>query len=186
MLMLSSLTYIIIYFSGNTWIDASTSFIPNPHTFIFHLFFYLFGWMVFISKRWIEIFSKSGWQEIIISTLLFSFLFIEYERFDSSLIILIHSLAVWGFCFGFLGLFIKHINKQNLLLRYISDSSYWIYLLHLPLTLFLPGLLVNYLLPIGLKFSIVVLITLITCLSTYHFFVRKTFIGMFLNGRKFK
>ncbi len=183
--LLSIITSIIIYFSGKTWIDASISFIPNPHTFIFHLFFYVFGWMLFISKKFIECFSKSGWKEIIFSTLIFSILFFWYESYNSLLIILINSLAAWGFCFGFIGVFIRFLNKENALLKYVCDSSYWIYLLHLPLTLYLPGLLINYSISIGLKFFIVVSITLFICLLTYHFFVRRTFIGMFLNGRKF-
>ena len=184
-LILSIITYVIIYTSGKTWIDASISFIPDPYTFTFHLFFYIFGWMLFISKKWMEYFLKSGWKDVIIGLILFSFLFIAYDKFSSSLIILINSLAVWFFCFGFFGVFIRHLNTYSSFLKYICDSSYWIYLLHLPLTLFLPGLLVNYSLPIGLKFFIVVSITLILCVSTYHILVRKTFIGKFLNGRKF-
>jgi len=183
--LLSIITSIIIYFSGKTWIDASISFIPNPHTFIFHLFFYVFGWMLFISKKFNECFSRSGWKEITFSILIFSILFFWHESCNSLLIILINSVAAWGFCFGFIGVFIRSLNKENALLKYICNSSYWIYLLHLPLTLYLPGLLVNYSLSIGLKFSIVVAITLFICLITYHFFVRKSFIGMFLNGRKF-
>ena len=78
--ILSIFTFGIIYFSGKTWIDASISFMPNPFTFVFHLFFYLFGWILFISKRVIQCFSKSGFKEIILSTLIFSILFIFFLR----------------------------------------------------------------------------------------------------------
>ena len=183
--LLSIFTFIIIYFSGTTWIDASISFFPNSFTFMFYLFFYVFGWMLFLSKKFIEFLLKYGWNEIILGVLLFSISFIGHDLFNSTLIILINSVTVWFFCFGFIGLFIKHFNKQNSILKYISDSSYWIYLLHLPLTLYFPGFFLDYHLPIGLKFSLVVLITLILCLITYHFFVRKSFIGVFLNGKKF-
>jgi peptidoglycan/LPS O-acetylase OafA/YrhL len=70
-------------------------------------------------------------------------------------------------------------------MRYISDASYWVYLLHLPLTGFTPGLIADWPLPATLKMLVVVLITSVICLVTYHYLVRGTFIGKFLNGRKY-
>jgi peptidoglycan/LPS O-acetylase OafA/YrhL len=69
-------------------------------------------------------------------------------------------------------------------MRYVSDSAYWVYLLHLPLTAFIPGLIGDWPLPGFIKFCIVVLGTGLVCLGSYHLFVRSTFIGQFLNGRK--
>jgi hypothetical protein len=70
-------------------------------------------------------------------------------------------------------------------MRYVSDASYWVYLLHLPLTLLIPGLIADWPLPATLKMLFVVLSTTSICFVSYHYMVRGTFIGKFLNGRKY-
>jgi len=70
-------------------------------------------------------------------------------------------------------------------MRYISDSSYWVYLLHLSLTAILPGLIADWSLPATIKFILVMTISGVICFVTYHYFVRSTFIGIFLNGRRY-
>ena len=45
--------------------------------------------------------------------------------------------------FGFIGLFMRYLNSYNPVMRYITDASYWIYLMHLPFAIWIPGLLVS-------------------------------------------
>jgi membrane-bound acyltransferase YfiQ involved in biofilm formation len=70
-------------------------------------------------------------------------------------------------------------------MRYNSDASYWIYLLHLTFTILLPAFIVDWDIPAFAKFVFVLLVTSGICLVTYHYLVRSTFIGKFLNGRKY-
>jgi peptidoglycan/LPS O-acetylase OafA/YrhL len=70
-------------------------------------------------------------------------------------------------------------------MRYISDASYWVYLLHLSLTAILPGLIVDWPMHAIVKFLFVLISTGIICFVSYHYLVRNTFIGKFLNGRKY-
>jgi len=100
-------------------------------------------------------------------------------------LILLKSLTVWLFIFGITGLFIRYGSKHSALMRYISDASYWVYLIHLPLTAFLPSLLFDWNVSAIIKFLTVLAFTTLICFSTYHFFVRASFIGKFLNGRKY-
>ena len=68
--------------------------------------------------------------------------------------------------------------------RYISDASYWIYFVHLPITVALPPLLADIAVPPGVKFSLVLGATAAVTFVTYHYFVRSAFIGKQLNGRR--
>jgi membrane-bound acyltransferase YfiQ involved in biofilm formation len=70
-------------------------------------------------------------------------------------------------------------------MRYISDSSYWVYLIHLSFTAIIPSFIVDWEIPSTLKFLIVLISAGIICFVSYHYLVRGTFIGKFLNGRKY-
>ena len=88
------------------------------------------------------------------------------------------------FSMGFIGLAEAKFGSYNVFSRFLSDGSYWMYLIHLPIvaltTFFLFGLP---LLP-EIKFVLAIGVTGGFCLLTYYYFVRATFIGVFLNGRR--
>jgi len=63
------------------------------------------------------------------------------------------------------------------------DSAYWVYIIHLPIVVFIPGLMAGFALPVFIKFAITFSVTTIICFATYQYFVRGSFIGMFLNGK---
>jgi peptidoglycan/LPS O-acetylase OafA/YrhL len=69
-------------------------------------------------------------------------------------------------------------------MRFVSDASYWFYLIHLPLTALGAGLLIGSGLPAAVKFMLVLGGTTVVCWVTYFYLVRSTFVGKFLNGRK--
>ncbi len=85
-----------------------------------------------------------------------------------------------------MALCIRFFNTGSKTMRYVSDSSYWIYIIHLPLTHFIPGLFHGVNMNVFLKFSISSILITIICLVSYHYVVRGTFIGKFLNGKKYK
>jgi peptidoglycan/LPS O-acetylase OafA/YrhL len=69
-------------------------------------------------------------------------------------------------------------------LRLIADSSYWMYLIHLPLVLFLQTLLTPLNWPLWLKLTATVTGTFIPCFASYLVFVRYTPIGWLLHGKR--
>ena len=70
-------------------------------------------------------------------------------------------------------------------MRYVSDASYWMYLVHLPFAIGIPGVLAPAPLPAIVKFAITVAITTAATLVSYHYLVRATAIGALLNGRRY-
>ena len=81
--------------------------------------------------------------------------------------------------------FIQLFNSESNILRYISDSSYWIYIVHTIFLSFVPSLFYNIEMNVFLKFFINAFIVTLLCFLSYHFMVRKTFIGKLLNGKKY-
>ena len=99
--------------------------------------------------------------------------------------IVVKSLMVWLFIFGITGLIIRYGSKHSATMRYVSDSSYWVYLVHLTFTGFIPSFIVKWPISATLKFLLVLIGTGVICFVSYHYFVRGSFIGKFLNGRKY-
>jgi glucan biosynthesis protein C len=97
----------------------------------------------------------------------------------------LYALMMWSFVFGFLGLFLHYRRTESPAWRYIADSSYWVYLVHLPLVVALQVRVAYWPVSWVFKFLLINLITFPLLFLSYHYLVRSTFIGQQLNGRRF-
>lgn len=87
-------------------------------------------------------------------------------------------------CFGLIGLCRKFLSADKKWVRYISDSSYWLYLTHLPLVLLQQDYVRDWdCSPIS-KLLVICASTTVLLLGSYQLFVRHTPIGWLLNGRR--
>jgi peptidoglycan/LPS O-acetylase OafA/YrhL len=176
----------MIYFVMKSYsVETSTSWTPDFNTFIYYFFFYIVGWVLFKSKHLLGTMKMYDWASALIGLSFFSVYFILNDSLGFEAKIVIKSLMVWAFIFGITGLFIRYGSNHSARMRYISDSSYWVYLLHLSLTALIPGLIAKWAIPATFKFLFVMTVSGIICFTTYHYLVRGTFIGKFLNGRKY-
>ena len=187
-LVLSALIFILFERMQVTDAYTSTSLLPDGRTFAFYVTFYWYGWLFFMEKKEIlqrNFFYKTNLSLGVIFFFIKAVLYLECSPEVAFYpIIICNALAVWCFIFGFIGWFLRKFDRPSARMRYISDASYWVYLIHLPLTALLPTLLFGYDIFVGLKWLFVFCVTTGFCFVTYHFFVRKTFIGRFLNGQK--
>jgi glucan biosynthesis protein C len=76
------------------------------------------------------------------------------------------------------------LNKQNASLKLISDSSYWIYIIHLPVLWLLQFYLLDTDWPMLVEFLLSSFGTLVIGLISYLILVKWTPIGWLLNGKK--
>ena len=90
----------------------------------------------------------------------------------------------WSSLLGICGMAMHRTTRLPAAIRYVAEASFWIYLLHHPIVGFTQALLGLTKLPAGVKFVLATGITLTICLATYAWFVRKTWIGALLNGRR--
>ena len=181
----ASITAIFYLLIGSWSVDTSISLVPNFNTLIYYSIFYIIGWILFISKHLLHMFMRYDWMTTILAVLVFSIYFFMNSEFSYISHIIINSIMVWLFVFGITGLFIRYASIHSSIMRYISDASYWVYLIHLPLTAIIPGLISDWIIPASLKFLFVLIITSVLCFVSYHYLVRGTFIGQFLNVRRY-
>jgi glucans biosynthesis protein C len=100
-----------------------------------------------------------------------------------------------GFVFGYaalmwtlvsltLGVFRHLCSRPRPAIRYVADSSYWMYLIHLPVVAWLQVAVAEVAVHWSLKLAFVSLATIAIALLTYDLFVRSTVLGQILNGRR--
>ena len=92
------------------------------------------------------------------------------------------ALYAWSMTFAITGLFLRFASGHRPWMRYLADASYWCYLWHLPLVMWLQVLVAKLPLNGWVKFAFILSVTIAVLLPTYHWFVRYTWIGRMLNG----
>jgi hypothetical protein len=80
----------------------------------------------------------------------------------------------------------RFLSAHRPVIRYLADSSYWLYLLHLPLVFALQVWMSDWPLHWSIKFPLLLVIATALLLASYRYFVRNTFIGEILNGRRYE
>jgi hypothetical protein len=95
------------------------------------------------------------------------------------------ALAVFASTLAVLSLALRFASGYSAVRRYLADASYWVYIVHLPLVMVGQILVVNETWPWFVKFGVVIAGTMAISLLTYQLLVRHSFIGGWLNGRRF-
>jgi glucans biosynthesis protein C len=101
------------------------------------------------------------------------------------LYLFIYAVMLWSCVLSSLGLFLRFRARESRTWRYLSDSSYWLYIAHLPLVVALQVALAQWNAFWAVKLALVCGISIPLLLASYHYLVRPTAIGLVLNGRRY-
>ncbi|MEE2787075.1 MAG: acyltransferase family protein [Myxococcota bacterium] len=185
---------------GWTSIPTSTSWVPNLVILGYYILYFALGWTVYTSAVDLKTTQSRAWTLMGLAVVLVftlpafessnkAFQGAEHPSADLILIFMLHALVtgliIICFIRGLMGLFMRYASSGRFLWRYISDASYWVYLFHLPLTMSIPELLDAWHVPPMVKYAVTIALTFAICLSTYDLFIRSTWVGHVLNGRRY-
>ncbi len=95
-----------------------------------------------------------------------------------------YALAIWITTFAVIGLALRFLSGFSAARRYLADSSYWLYLIHLPIVMALQVAVSPLDWPWPLKFATILLVATPIMLVSYQLLVRYSVIGTVLNGRR--
>lgn len=84
-----------------------------------------------------------------------------------------------------MGIALRFFDRESPWIQYVSQSAYWVYLVHLPLITLAAWCLQPFDLPAGFKFLAVFSFTAIISLATFHYGVQKSWISVSLHGSRF-
>jgi len=190
--------------------DTSTQWGPHPHMLVYYFIFFLFGAWYFDADDQEGKLGRFWWLTIPLSIVIYlaagrhdawllagieseswftqlaqnPWLRMEHHQLKELFIRIASVVYVWMMTFGWMGFFRKILSSESKVMRYVSDSSYWLYVAHMPLV----GLYIQLLKPLPwhpwTKFTVVCSLITVTLLITYQLFVRHTPVGWLLNGKR--
>jgi peptidoglycan/LPS O-acetylase OafA/YrhL len=94
------------------------------------------------------------------------------------------ALAVYASALAAMGLCLRFASGHSPVRRYLSDASYWVYILHLPLVMLAQVWVQDWAGPWWVKLAGVSLGVFAVCLVSYELLIRHGFMGWWLNGRR--
>ncbi len=173
-------------------LDTSLTFLPIARVLVAYTVFFAFGWLLFLRQDIVTAFGRHPWRYCLgglAVSVAYLVVFVGKPFGDGWAYqvpgVVTGGLAMWLLIYGVTGLFVRYFEQPNPVQRYLSDASYWMYLIHLPFVIWLHGAMASWTVSPFVKFAITLsTVTLLTVVS-YHYLVRATPIGQFLNGRRF-
>ncbi len=180
------------------WLGVPTpddSLLPNIAAFVTFGSAFAFGWLLHRQAHLLQIFEKR-WPLHLTVAVTATFGCLAYIGMKANTDFASHdletwayaagfALAIWSWSFAIVGLALRFLAGYSALRRYVADASYWLYLIHLPIVFALQIVLSQLPWPGLLKFALILAISFPIMFASYHYFVRSTFIGGVLNGRRY-
>lgn len=179
--------------------DDPPSFVPAPRIVIAYAIPFAFGWLLHHNADLLDGLRRRAWTNALWALLwagtflgavaLFYLGVIERPAAGSWRFFTgraHHSLALWFLIFAVTGLFLRYCDRYSARWRYLCDSSYFLYLAHMPVVMAFELLLEPVGWPPLAKIPVVLAATILTLLIVYRYLVRPTAIGAVLNGRRYK
>ena len=165
--------------------SASNSLIPAPTLFAYYSLFFFFGWLLSGQSNLLEELKRGAWLRLGAGALIAVPAFLLfYANTDftgnvgtAGLLAEIDELRLYGLftvglvcwltLFGVWGVLARHIREESRLMRYLSDASFWIYLIHIPFLVVLQSSLAQTDLTIPVRYGLTVIGTLALAIGSY-------------------
>jgi glucans biosynthesis protein C len=187
---------LFLYFREN-WIafdgipTPDMSLVPNLPAFIGYATAFCFGWLLQRQTAPLANLSRTRWAHFGISIALTFVAFTlitnptnATEGDGRIAFVAVYAIASWSWTLAIIGAAAQFMSTDRPAIRYLADSSYWMYLVHLPIVFALQEAMSDWPLHWAVKFPLLLAIALTLLLTSYHWFVRFTFIGNALNGKR--
>lgn len=166
-------------------IVAPLTLIPEASTLIPYLGAFLTGWLLFLRHDSLDRLARQWAPHLVvaIAATMITLVPAVMDELPLPAGVAVTAVAGWSWVYGLVGASVRFLRRERPVVRYLADSSYWAYLLHLPLLLLIEILIADQPWPILVKLGLTLTVTGLVLLVSYHLLVRPTWLGRWLNGR---
>jgi glucan biosynthesis protein C len=166
--------------------------IPAPRILAAYAVFFTFGWLLFRRRDVLGVFGARAWNYLA-GALVFAAADLAFVKWQLDIRPVSSRLAILGtaasgalFCwlmiFALMGLFLRYANQASARVRWISDSAYWIYLVHPVALLGVQVVLRDLQVAPSVKLLLTLAPSMGILFASYEWMVRGHWLGWLLNG----
>lgn len=174
---------------------ASGAFLPPLTEWLHNGLFFVFGLALYVHRTRLLALYQQRWSAYAGAGLVFFAAALTLSNLQREHVVavshfsfwfsLAYNCCTWLWSFALIGLFLRFFGRRNTVMDYLAQSSYWVYVIHMPLTIGFGALLYGADLPALVKMAINIGTTTTVSLLSYHLVVRSTPLGGLLNGRRY-
>lgn len=148
--------------------------------------YYVFGLALWTHRASLLAHYRQHWRRYAIAGLVLLVIFGAAHRRGGPawLTSVSYNTLAWLWGFAWIGAAQVLLNRRHAVLRYLADSAYWVYLVHLPMAVWIAALLYQQPLSAVAKMLVGFAITTVLCLGSYQLLVRHTWVSVLLNGKR--
>lgn len=181
-------------FHGGQVHEGFIYFKPHLPSLVYYGSIFVLGYVFHHYRDFLQVLARNVVAWAVLATILFPLA--QYASYlDNSArgasfelhlgAVLANGLCTWALIYLLIGSALRFFDRDSPWILYVSQSSYWVYLVHLPLVFLTGWWLVQFDFPAPLKFLLVCGLTAVAAFLTFHYWVQKTWISDFLHGRRF-
>jgi glucans biosynthesis protein C len=173
------LTIGVLGYLGTLHTDTPLGFIPDLPILLYMGAFFAWGWLVHARPDELARYARRAWPALAIAAVLLGVVIVTLYRglhasepppLYGSVASALFTIAVMVFL---LGACVRYLVRPRPLLRLASRSSYWCYVVHLPVAVLLQILLARVTIPGPLKYLAILTATASVCVASYMLVARR-------------
>ena len=190
-LLLPAILTILLLFMPTPIVITDSGFLPALYVLAYYFVFFLWGKWLFANQQMLLQYSRYPLRLLGTASGVFSLVgLLVYLQFTQPYPLLwqvlgsaVAAFSAVIFVESLLGLFQRWSNRPSAVIRKLSDSAYFVYIVHLPVVLLLQGLIAQWQCHAVLKLLWVSLAGALLSYLLYLMFVRGKFLEKLLDGR---
>jgi glucan biosynthesis protein C len=171
-------------------------FVPNFPSLVAFGSAFGFGWFLHRQTDWLSLLRRD-WAVYLVAALALTILSMmlvgaipqlhvpDMPVAKRAAFAIAYNAGGWCWIFGLIGAAVRFLDRPSTGWRYLADSSFFVYIAHLPVSYLLSTLVMRWPLHWSIKFTFILTFTTALSFLMYHYLVRSTFVGQFLNGRRY-
>jgi glucans biosynthesis protein C len=167
---------------------------PHLPSLVYYGSFFVLGYVGHHYRGALPALVRGVWRWAALAALLFP-LSLHFSGLDNAVrgrdamlhlwAVLANGFCTWALICFFVGAALRWFDRDSPWIQYVSQSSYWVFLVHMPLVTLAAFWLLRYDLPAMLKFLLACSFTAVIAFVTFHYWVQKSWVSTFLHGRRF-
>jgi hypothetical protein len=191
-LLLAIPTGLIFLLDSDTMLRVDNTIIPNLFRLLHYTYFFSVGAWVGQVREPKRLLVRHGTFYLVASGIVFAVMLPLLLRHAAAPLhgwtrVAFCGLAAlfpWLMVFGSLGVLLGLVQSRGATIRFLTEASFWVYIVHVPIVAFAQLVLLGVAWPTPVKFLVVSTVAIVLSLLSYAYVVRRSLVGEIINGAR--